>query len=433
MKKRLLCMMLAAVMLVSLMPAAFADDNAVTNTTEADGYEIINHTIGEWDILIRVCESYGLNFYSIKGAIMKLNGYTDEKQMDVLTPGRIIKLPATEADAKKIMSASVSGTTGGSGSSGSAASGSVVSYVVKSGDTFISICEAHGLNFFAVRNQLMQLNGFKSASQLERLYVGQTVKLPGTSKPGSSGETEMPSEPTKPSEPETPAKPSEPETPAAPAEYKTIEHTISDSDILIRVCNKYGMNFFNVKDAIMKLNGYTSERQLDILSPGKIIKLPATEADAKLIVSSTAASKPAAGGDTGSTGSNTSTGETTAYYLIPYTFQPGDTVYNLCISMGIDFEKNSELIKKLNSIKDYSRIANGKVLLMPSQSPADSGYFYKIVAHKIVSGETSESIAASYGMDHSKILPLMKIINGRDSFEMIYAGATLYIPVYCKA
>ena len=67
-----------------------------------------------------------------------------------------------------------------------------------------------------------------------------------------------------------------------------------------------------------------------------------------------------------------------------------------------------------------------------SAAPA-AGSYYKIIAHKIVSGETTESIAAGLGQDHAKILGLMKTLNGRDNLEMIYAGATLYVPVACKA
>ena len=195
------------------------------------------------------------------------------------------------------------------------------------------------------------------------------------------------------------------------------------------------MNFYTVKYAIMKLNGFTSERQLDILSNGQVIKLPASEDDAKLVMSaSTTTTKPSGGSTDGaSTGSGSATGESVAYYLIPYTFQPGDTVYNICLSMGVDFEKNSDLIKKLNSIKDYRSIADGKVLLIPCPKAPESGNYYKVVAHKLVSGETAESVAAGYGLDYSKVLNMMKLVNGKDSLEMIYAGTILYVPVSCKA
>ena len=154
---------------------------------------------------------------------------------------------------------------------------------------------------------------------------------------------------------------------------------------------------------------------------------------------STTTTKPSGGSTDGastdgaSTGSGSATGESVAYYLIPYTFQPGDTVYNICLSMGVDFEKNSDLIKKLNSIKDYRSIADGKVLLIPSPKAPESGNYYMVVAHKLVSGETAESVTAGYGLDYSKVLNMMKLVNGKDSLEMIYAGTIFYVPVSCKA
>ena len=420
MKKRLLCLLLMVTLLAGLMPAVYAEGN------------VVSYTVKSGDTLVSICGSYGMNYYNVKSAIMKLNGFTSEKQLDTLSPGQVIKLPASEDDAKNVTSGSSAsgGSSAGGSASGSTGSGSGISYVVKAGDTFITICESHGLNFFAIKNQLMKLNGFKSVSQLDSLRVGQTVKLPGSSStPSTPGTSETPDKPS------TPSTDGGTTTPAPSVDYKTISHTVGEWDTLLKVCGSYGMNFYTVKYAIMKLNGFTSERQLDILSNGQVIKLPASEDDAKLVMSaSTTTTKPSGGSTDGaSTGSGSATGESVAYYLIPYTFQPGDTVYNIYLSMGVDFEKNSDLIKKLNSIKDYRSIADGKVLLIPCPKAPESGNYYKVVAHKLVSGETAESVTAGYGLDYSKVLNMMKLVNGKDSLEMIYAGTIFYVPVSCKA
>lgn len=310
------------------------------------------------------------------------------------------------------------------------AEGNIITYTVKSGDMIETICESAKIDYYKCRNCIMKINGFYSYDQLERIYVGQKIKLPASVEISAkimSGELDING-----NAPETkPVTPPAPETPTTPTttEYKTISHTVGEWDTLISVCGKYGMNFYNVKYAIMKLNGFTSESQLDRLRNGQVVKLPASEADAKLVMSSgTATPTP-----TPTPTPGTTTGDRVAYYLVPYTFQPGDTVYNICRSMGIDFDKNSELIKKLNNISDYRAIADGKQLVLPSSAAPAAGSYYKIIAHKIVSGETTESIAAGLGQDHAKILGLMKTLNGRDNLEMIYAGATLYVPVACKA
>ena len=52
--------------------------------------------------------------------------------------------------------------------------------------------------------------------------------------------------------------------------------------------------------------------------------------------------------------------------------QSGDTVYNVCRSMGISFNTYSEQIKAINGLKNYSGIAAGKTLicLPPPRPPA---------------------------------------------------------------
>ena len=321
------------------------------------------------------------------------------------------------------------------------AEGNIVSYTVKSGDTMLTICEDAGLDYYSCRWCIMKINGFYSESQLGMIYPGQTIKLPASVEVSAkimSGELNLDGTVPEAKPAETPAPAEDKPADSGSGEANIIKHTVGEWDTLVKVCGSYGMNFYTVKYAIMKLNGFTSERQLDILRTGQVIKLPASENDAKLVMSSsTTTTKPSDSGTgtTGgtSTGSSSEAGESVAYYIIPYTFQSGDTVYNVCLGMGVDFEKNSDLIMKLNSIKDYRSIGNGKVLLIPSPKAPESGSYYKVVAHKLVYGETAQSVTESYGLEYSKVLNMMKLVNGKDSFDMIYAGTVLYVPVSCKA
>ena len=118
MKKRLLCLLLMVTLLAGLMPAAYAEGN------------VVSYTVKSGDTLVSICGSYGMNYYNVKSAIMKLNGFTSEKQLDTLSPGQVIKLPANEDDAKNVTassSASADSSTGGSTSGGSTDSGGSVS------------------------------------------------------------------------------------------------------------------------------------------------------------------------------------------------------------------------------------------------------------------------------------------------------------------
>ena len=441
MKKRLLCLLLMVTLLVGLMPAAFAEGN------------IVSYTVKSGDTMLTICEDAGLDYYSCRWCIMKINGFYSESQLGMIYPGQTIKLPASVEVSAKIMSGELNpdGTvpeakpaeTPAPAEDKPADSGSgeanIIKHTIGEWDTLVKVCGSYGMNFYNVKSAIMKLNGFKSASQLDSLCVGQTVKLPGSSSAPSTPETpDKLSTPDKPSTPSTGGETTTPDTPAPSVDYKTISHTVGEWDTLVKVCGSYGMNFYTVKYAIMKLNGFTSERQLDILRTGQVIKLPASEKDAKLVMSSSTTTTKPSGSGTGttggtSTGSSSEAGESVAYYIIPYTFQSGDTVYNVCLSMGVDFEKNSDLIMKLNYIKDYRSIGNGKVLLIPSPKAPESGSYYKVVAHKLVYGETAQSVTESYGLEYSKVLNMMKLVNGKDSFDMIYAGTVLYVPVSCKA
>jgi len=48
-------------------------------------------------------------------------------------------------------------------------------YVVKEGDTLLSICEAHGIDFAVDGVAVQNMNGLKDA---DRIYVGQVLFLP---------------------------------------------------------------------------------------------------------------------------------------------------------------------------------------------------------------------------------------------------------------
>ena len=92
MKKRLLCLLLMVTLLVGLMPAAFAEGN------------IVSYTVKSGDTMLTICEDAGLDYYSCRWCIMKLNGFYSESQLGMIYPGQTIKLPASVEVSAKIMS-----------------------------------------------------------------------------------------------------------------------------------------------------------------------------------------------------------------------------------------------------------------------------------------------------------------------------------------
>ena len=181
------------------------------------------------------------------------------------------------------------------------AEGNIVSYTVKSGDTMLTICD----DYYSCRWCIMKINGFYSESQLGMIYTGQTIKLPASVEVSAkimSGELNPDGTVPEAKPAETPAPAEDKPADSGSGEANIIKHTVGEWDTLVKVCGSYGMNFYNVKSAIMKLNGFTSEKQLDSLRPGQIIKLPASEADAKNVTSSGSASGGSGEGEEGSFG-----------------------------------------------------------------------------------------------------------------------------------
>ena len=92
MKKKLISMLLAVLMIISLFSGMGISAHAET------GYSTVKYTLQAGDYVLRVCQRMGLNFYVCRETIMKLNNITDA-QWRFLAVGREILLPASDADA----------------------------------------------------------------------------------------------------------------------------------------------------------------------------------------------------------------------------------------------------------------------------------------------------------------------------------------------
>ena len=73
---RFISLLLCVVMIMSLF-------TGLAGSASAD--DIITHEVQSGEILMKICEKYGLNYYNSKNAIMQLNGFTSEAQLARLT------------------------------------------------------------------------------------------------------------------------------------------------------------------------------------------------------------------------------------------------------------------------------------------------------------------------------------------------------------
>ena len=129
-------------------------------------------------------------------------------------------------------------------------------------------------------------------------------------------------------------------------------------------------------------------------------------------------------GTTVATGT-TLAGDTVQYYLIDYVVKSGDTLYNICNYYGA----NSATVQNLNGITNAARLTVGQKLSIPSMSAPTSGTYTKVIAHKVVSGDTVDALCRSYGISYAANANKISALNNNINLAAIKVGQTLLFPV----
>ena len=187
MKKRIISALLTVLMVMSLFTglsvSAYADD---------ENPQVVEYTLKSGDYVLKLCGIQGINYFTCKDAIIKLNGLKSEDDFRFLAVGRAIKLPATDAAALAIISSGSAGSTGSTGSSGatagtvSAAKGSdtvayyLIPYTIQRGETVAGICNSLGISFSNYADQIKKLNNISSWN---KVAAGKTLLLPSPKAP----------------------------------------------------------------------------------------------------------------------------------------------------------------------------------------------------------------------------------------------------------
>ena len=186
MKKRIISVLLTVLMVMSLFTglsvSAYADD---------ENPQVVEYTLKSGDYVLKLCQAQGINYFTCKDAIIKLNGLKSENDFRFLAVGRVIKLPATDAAALSIIASGSTGTgstgsTGASAGTASAAKGSdsvayyLIPYTIQRGETVAGICNSLGISFTNYADQIMRLNNISSWN---KVAAGKTLLLPSPKAP----------------------------------------------------------------------------------------------------------------------------------------------------------------------------------------------------------------------------------------------------------
>lgn len=250
MKKRLISFIMMLVMLVSLF--------SVFATTASADAQVTTVTVAKGDTVLSICQARGIDFYTYKNLIMKLNGFTSESAFNKIAVGTQISLPVSNQAAASLANGGVnSATTGitvaGGTTSGSLTAGTVSSlpsgdhvayylatYTVEKGETIGGIYGRWGLSYKTYANQIVKLNNLRSINAVQ---AGKTLLLP-TTNPGLAGST-----------------------------YTTVmAHTMRAGESVYNIiCGDYGLNYNSAQAMLQSLNNRTN---LGAFRVGEILYIP---------------------------------------------------------------------------------------------------------------------------------------------------------------
>ena len=269
MKKRIISALLTVLMVMSLFTglsvSAYADD---------ENPQVVEYTLKAGDYVLKLCQAQGINYFTCRDAIIKLNGLKSENDFRFLAVGRVIKLPATDAAALNIIASGSTGT--GTGSTGtttgtvSTAKGSdsvayyLIPYTIQRGETVAGICNSLGISFTNYADQIMKLNNISSWN---KVAAGKTLLLP---------------------------------SPKAPAVgttcYQVVAHKIGSGETAYNMAASYGVDYGQNTKLLQALNNTSN---LAKVKAGSTFYIP-------VVTTITASST----GNTGSTGNSGNSGNT---------------------------------------------------------------------------------------------------------------------------
>lgn len=215
----------------------------------------------------------------------------------------------------------------------------------------------------------------------------------------------------------------------ASADEDVVTYTVKSGDYLYKICKNQGLDYYACKSAIMILNGFTTETQLNRVYVGQQIKLPASNAAAATVKTTTTTTTTIGSTTVGTTTSTTAaSGDSIYCYLVPHTVVSGETLSSICNALGTSYEKWKSQILDMNNIKSVTHVYAGKSIYIPTTTKPTSGTYLTVVAHKVVSGDTMTSICNNYGIGYNANYSIINGINKDVNLNYIKVGQTVYVP-----
>ena len=299
-----------------------------------------------------------------------------------------------------LVAALFTGLTGTANAANDKVVGYLTSYTLKAGDTIYGVCEAKKIDFNANLAMIGKINGITNYNYM---MPGKVLWLP--TKTATTSESY----------------------------YSLLSHTLVAGETPAALCQSYGIDYNANYKLLAALNN-----NLNVFMAGQQFILPlyvtpagaATPTPAPTSGTSAAPTATPKPGTTPAPTANVPSGDTVSYYLAQHTLQYGETVSGVCAALGVDFSSNDATIRKINNITNYNYMMPGKVILIPTKTVPGSGSYYKIMAHKLVAGDTVYGLCLTYGLSYENNITFLQRLNNRDNLATYYVGQTIYMPLY---
>ena len=279
---------------------------------------IVEIEVGQGDTISDICDSYGIDYYAVKRAILIVNGLGNDDSLNAVRPGQKLFIPRSRSDADSIIALYEATITAVIPSS------YVVRYTVEKGDNLYNICEAHHLTYSTCKEAIKSLNLWSGEFRLNSIYAGQEILLPVT----DAAAIEIT---------ETVAKAVDANinvstTSGDRFEYYLISHTMASGETVRGVCDSLSIKYSNdVANLLQTINGLAN---LGSVQAGKAYLFPSKSADGAV------------------------------YAVYSHTVAAGDTTGNLCSAYGVQYAEVNKILQGLNPKMSLTAIQKGAEMLL---------------------------------------------------------------------
>ncbi len=283
----------------------------------------------------------------------------------------------------------------------------IVEIQVSQGDTISDICDSYSIDYYAVKEAILIVNGLANEDALNAVKPGQTLYIPKSRADADS----------------IIALYKATVSAVIPASY-VITYTVQKGDTLYSICETYHLTYNVCKDAIKSLNLWSDDFRLSAIYAGQEIKLPVSDAAATEISATVAKAVDA------NINVSTTSGDKFEYYLISHAMSPGETVKGVCDALNVKYSADVEtLLKTINGLTNLSSVQAGRSYLFPAKT-ADNAV-YAVYSHKVVAGDTAANLCSAYGVKYSVVNHILQGLNPKVSLTAIQLGSEILLVAPC--